>query len=1386
MKHFARFIVIVFLVVLGNLSYGEEFRYLRTMEGLLDGEITSIAQDSIGNIWIGSYIGLTKYDGTRLTNYRPDLTNSNSIPDKKIKKLFVDSKNNLWILSGRFLCNLNQKTDVFETIEFERSGSEELNILYISEYKEYIIIHTVEGFYYLINDGFYGGEARAKKIEVLENGLPGGHYFYFSHADKKDFFLVTQHNQSLHTLFKAEVLANPNNLYIEIKPFATFTSAVNDIEIDSKNGIVYMGTSNGLASFSLNNANKKENVLTGVYISHVFKASNHRIYCAGNNPELFYYDLHNGQQGKHSPNPNKLGTLLNGKILNITEDFSGNLWIGHQGLGISILNLYPKGFISFSQDPLEKRTLNSNTILSFNESLNEIIIGCRYNGVNIITKEDVKKGNSNFISLNLPTSNPNQVYTGVWDIKKDSDDNYWLATEMGLYILSNTGNNWEINRFSTIPEINDLIWKIFIDKNNNIWCGTFNGGIILIPGKTRNSEKKYFRYKVNPENLNSISDNFVSEFFLDSKNRFWIGTLNGLNLLEGEYDELHLTGNIMPELRFKKYFADKLKGSNLNNNEINCLYENYDGNIWIATSGGGINILNPESNTFSYITTQNGLPSNDIFGILPDAMGKLWISSLNGLVCYDQLNDSLTFSVFDRLDGVQGDVFMKNAHFKLNDGALLFGGDNGFSFFEPENIHLNSIEPRIAISEFYFQNEKVSTGDTIRNGFILDKPINHINKIVLPPNKNYFKIVVSTLHYQAPQKNKFTYILEGYMRGWGTNLTSEKAIEFANLPYGKYDLKIKAISPDRIYSSETKEIQIEIEPPWYRTWYMSSIIVLLIFSALAGLIYIIVNRQRLIYIRKINEIKITNNENKMMFLTNIAHELRTPLSLVIAPIEDLVKNFDDTNSNWKSHLQLIHRNSNYLLRLINQIIDFRKLNAGGLTLKAAEIDIVRLIKDVVLNFKVFENKRKINLVLDVPSNSVIVPIDSQKMEEILYNLISNAFKNTKHQGSIKVSMHVLQNSGSDNKINKIRITVFNEGKEIPEKHHKLIFERFYKINENDEGAGIGLSFAKSLVELHNGEISVENISEKGVAFHVDLFFDNEIIFKPQPEDISYSFTKEKINFAYNNDEKKEEYPKVLIVEDNSELRDFLQQVISRNYNCLVAKNGKEGWELVNSQKPSIVVSDIIMSELDGFELCYKIKEKKDICHIPVILLTAKDSATEKEKGFEVGADAYITKPFDINLLLSQIKRLIKNRQLIHEKYLTQNFMVEIDTNHSKDQEFLTNVKELLEKNISDPDFNVNRLSEELNISTTQLYRRIKALTGYSPVEFIRIVKLQKAYTLLGQRTKTVKEVCFACGFNNLSYFIKCFKEQFGITPASFRDNGKVAGEVADTIELSKM
>ena len=1390
---FDNIFLLFFLLMTGEVA-GSDFRYLQTENGLPDGEINSIVQDSTGNMWFATWTGLIKYDGYYFDVFRPKLGDPASLPEKKVKKLFVDSKDNLWVATSANLCRLNKQDNSFTTFEFEGTQGRAVNIIQLAESDTHLLVQTVEGFFSLPLEKASSENVLLKSCAITQFGEPLAPFFtnFFSFENK--VVLINNNSSSTTgTIYFASAIKSNDHFQLEIDTLLETEGWINAVEYVPVEKTLYIATTKGVVPFSVDRKSFVKNIFfKNQDVQKLLYTSNHHIYASLPQPKLLYINLHTGTTGSYASNPHKAGSLLDNEIHTLYEDFSGNLWVGHQGQGISIMFLHRKKFHSFMRDPFQETTLNSNTVMCFNGTENEILIGCRNNGLNIVARNQTVGKNLTYQSLPLKSEDtPGNVGDGIWDIAKQSDSLFWVGTDRGLYRLSRERSGWKLEPFPGNPAITSVIRSVFIDSNNNLWCGAQDAGLIFIPSLAQNKRGINYRFEAEPENSESLSDNVILKIFLDSKKRFWIGTNNGFNRLIGDYENLDLSGKSKPELSFRQYTATQPFPDYLNNNEINCFYENYDGNLWIATQGGGINIFNPETEKFSHLTTDDGLPSNDVIAMVADEDGNLWISTSKGLARYNRFGNEPGFTLFNSADGLQSEIFMINSCYKASDGQLFFGGDRGFTCFYPREIQINEIEPKVSLTQFRIRNKVVEIGDTIRKGSVLNTVLNRVEKITLPYKSNNFSIGISSIHFQNPENNEITYMLEGLFETWYSVPASNRFVYFSNIPPGTYTFRAKAVSADRILSAGERSMIIEIKPPWYGTWLAYLIYLIAGLFLTYGIVYILVNRQKLIYQKKIDKIAIENNENKMLFLTNIAHELRTPLSLIVAPIEDMVKNMS-VDYKWKNHLQLISRNSNYLLRLINQIIDFRKLHAGKLSFNPQRVDIVRVVKDVVLNFKGFESSRNINLQVKVPSESLLIYADVQKIEEVLYNLISNAFKHTFDYHSISVTLNVIDPDSTGNKM--LQLTVFNEGKEIAEEDKSRIFERFYKVDKKAEGAGIGLSFSKSLVEMHKGKIEVESLPGKGVAFHVFLPM-QEMEISQLEEAVSTPVTLTgdvaltgKLN-KYDNKNKEginEGKAKVLIVEDNTELGEFLTDVFSRKYNCLFALNGEDAWKLVQKDYPDIIISDAIMPRMDGLELCKKVKEKRETCHIPVLLLTAKDSPEQIAEGYKVGADAYVTKPFDLNLLISQTERLIQNRALIREKYRTINFMVEVERSITpRDEEFVQTVRKILELNISDPEFNVNRLARELSISTTQLYRRLKELTNYSPVEFIRIVKLQKAYSLLSTKNNTVKEVCYLTGFNNISYFIKCFREQFGVTPANFRDNGLVEKDREKVINTFK-
>jgi signal transduction histidine kinase/DNA-binding response OmpR family regulator/ligand-binding sensor domain-containing protein len=1374
MKKTIKFSIFIFILSV-QLGWGGDFRYLRTNEGLYNGEINSIAQDKSGKMWFATWAGLTSYNGYDFQFFKPELGNPLSLPDKKTNRIFIDSNDNLWVASLSGVSLFRKEDQTFRPFIIDGLESTNYYVFNFFDSKGNVLIHTNAGIYLVYTAKEGGNKLRTKKMTLDYQNLQVNDYVHYMNVFKDELVMVSNADSyNPARILIGELKIDSKDTLIKVSRRITYHHQINAVCYVKDEEKLFLGTTDGVSLMSLPQYSITDHAYySGLNIQNMLAASDHKVYCYTTDPTLLYIDLKLSKTGQYLPDPLKIGSLLDNNIMCLFEDFSGNLWVGHQGLGLSILNLNRKAFSSFKRDPSGNKSLNGNIVMCFNSTKQEVLVGLRQGGLNVTPKRMREDGSAEFSIINYGQQDrPVSVFDNIWDIARESDSLFWIASDGGLAKLEKTSKGWIYGKAGERPLYIGVVRKVLIDKDRNIWFGTFAEGLKFIPALRKNPDKKVYSFPPDPSDQESISNKTVLSMCIDSKNRFWVGTNNGLNLVKTSYNKLDLSGHTKPDVRFTQLIASKPEKHFLNANEINCIYENKDGKIWVATQGGGINLMDADSLRFTHLTTENGLPGNDVLGILSDHSGVKWISTNKGIVSYDTSNKTKPFTYYSQSDGLQGETFKVNSYYQAADGELFFGGDNGFTRFFPEQIKFNPIPPKVGFTNLRIENKIVNIGDTINKGNIMACSLNELDQIELPFNKNSFSIGVGIHHFQYPEGNQIRYKLDGFNERWITMPALTRNIYFSKLPYGEYTLRVSGVSADNVEAESERLLGIKILPPWYKTWYIRTLVLLLLISLVGFVLYWIANQQRISFQKKIDAITFENNENKMRFLTNIAHELRTPLSLVIAPIEDMKQNYTSIDAKWKNHLNLIYRNSNYLLTLINQIIDFRKLNAGKLQMNLQTTDIVSLVRDVVGNFKGMESRRKTNLQLQVPDQSVLVDIDSQKIEEVMYNLLSNAFKHTSENHSIKVSLEVQNGKNNEKDQTCVRITVFNEGKDISDEDKVRIFERFYKVSEKVEGAGIGLSFSKSLIEMHNGTITVESVDGIGVAFHVDLYFNQIEINQPVAgQDILW------YEDVYGSDQVHELENKgkdltIVIVEDNSDLRTFLKKTLSTMYHCHEAGDGKEGYELITRILPDIVISDVIMPKMDGYELCVKIKENSKTCHIPIILLTANNASDHIISGYEKGADAYVTKPFDMSIIKAQISRLIKNRELIREKYMTQNFMVEVSTsNLSKDDEFIVRLRQLLEDNLSETDFNVKKLSSDLNISTTHLYRKLKALTGLSPVEFIRVFKLQKACEMLTNTNYSIKEVGYGLGFNNLSYFVKCFREQFGVTPSSFRQKG---------------
>jgi signal transduction histidine kinase/ligand-binding sensor domain-containing protein/DNA-binding NarL/FixJ family response regulator len=1382
-------LIISLLVLSFHVSgQNEQFRYLMPHDGLQDGTITSIMQDSSGLMWFATNSGLNNYDGYSVKSYSINVENPRSLPAREVKHLFLDSKNNLWISTVYGLCRYNRSSDDFDRFQLPDYSKIRTNILTFSEIEGAIIINTGNRFFYFLTDN-----------DKDESGFKE---FHFSDAEKynsrnlqltseliNDELLFIYHQTEGDVLLLAKINRAKEPYALSLERYLDTDIQINDVLLMSSSDFCVV-TNDGI---SLLVPDKKGDYISKKIVNEpgtksILLASDQSLWLKSDYSGISKYDFHTGQLTKFTHNPNSHGGLLSDLVNCFFEDFSGNIWIGHHGVGLSIYSLHKEGFNTIIYDPNENNTLSTGTVMCFEKYGDEILIGTdggpdggEY-GLNIMRPNKEGKG-INFEHVEFPDSFMDRTnnFQSVWDICRESSNVYWLASNFGLIKATRYQQRWSYEQFM-IPN-QSVLRKIFIDEHGNMWIGSYSGLFFWPWQARRDNELKFYQYSTGDREFVSgnISkpelDLIVTDIMLDSKQRFWISTLNGgLYLLKNKYATLNLSGIERPELDLINYSA--YQGS-INNNEINSIREMYEGSIWCCTQGGGINILNPETGIFEYITTNDGLPGNSVFSVLPDKHGNAWASTNRGLSKLNILQPKNNIINFSPSDGIQGDIFMVNSSFESKEGMMYFGGRKGFTFFKPNAIHPNSIQPKILFTDLKIFQKNIEIGDTIRKRVILPTVLDDVPSLSFTHKEYEFSIGIAAIHYEEPNENKIVYKLEGYDKDWVIKPASDKYVNYANLSKGTYTLMVRAINSDGKWTDMQRNLSIHIIPPWWEMWYTHIAEVILILLILSGVFTMLLRQKNLQYNLQMEKMGKKNiekiNEEKLKFFTDISHELKTPLSLVIAPLEDLAETAHSFDEHYfRKQSSLILRNAKLLKKLIDQIIEFRRANAGKLVLNSTQNDIGAFVQDIVSRFEIYRSQKNTRLIHYYPEKPLLVWFDTSKLEKIIFNLLSNSFNYVSQDGIISIIVEEARESNEyfSEAVDGVKITVYNEGEYIPKEKVKKIFERFY--NEGSQsGSGIGLALTKSLVEIHKGNIIVDSIKGDGTSFSVFLPKDENAPLVNALAETNSMLEESSRNRKVKSEDLEtfveDKSLKILLIEDNVELREFLKTVLSRYYNFFEAPDGESGLSIAEETMPDLIISDVIMPGINGYKVCKELKENIRTCHIPVVLLTAKNEPEHMVEGYESGADAYVPKPFEIKVLLSNISRLIKNRELIRNKFKEQNFMVDREADlGSKDEHFLKMVNEEIERQIKiDSDFTVNKLSEIMNMSATQIYRKIKALTGFSTTEYIRTLKLSKAADLLNSRKYSVKEVCFRTGFNSPSYFVRCFKTQYKLTPTEF-------------------
>lgn len=803
-----------------------------------------------------------------------------------------------------------------------------------------------------------------------------------------------------------------------------------------------------------------------------------------------------------------------------------------------------------------------------------------------------------------------------------------------------------------------------------------------------------------------------------------------------------------------------------------CIIEDMHKNIWVGSTNG-LYQYTEEAIFRRRYTTADGLPNNYIYGILEDNMNRLWLSTNKGLSCIDIQTGK--FHNYTQEDGISHNEFNQYAYCKGSSNILYFGGLDGITYFEPFKFIENPFSPQPSITGVSILNQPVTYVQDKTSQVCRDSKGN-LNSITFPFSMRQFNIQYTVSNYLSGKRNAFAYMLEGFDRDW--NYTTERNISYSNLLPGKYLFKVKACNNNGRWCDAPTEFLIHITPMWYQTWIAEILFILLFLGLVTFVVYSFIARAKMkmkIQIEHYKYIKNAEvNQEKIKFYMNMSHELRTPLSLIIAPLEELVEQNELTNSKIQSKLRFIYQNSQRLLHIINQLLKFRKAEAGVLPIQIALYDIEDLCSQVITMFADKALKRKIDYQFISNLKQKYQPADKGYFETILINLLSNAFKFTPDGGQVTVSLY----EEGQNYILKVR----DNGKGIPQEKLRKVFERFYQVDEHYQGTGIGLSLVKCLTDKHHGKINIDSEVDKFTEFciflpndihsfseaelaHQTTYSEDDLIqqikeLEPELDDETVdSILKEK------NEEKKST---ILLVDDNEDMRKYLKGALIKQYNILVANNGKVAMDILKNQEVDIVLSDVMMPEINGLKLCEMIKRNLQTCHIPIILLSAKSSLDDQTSGIELGADDYIGKPFSMALLKGKISNILKSKERIIHFYQSN---IDIDTaqitSNTADNEFIKKTIQIIESNTDNKEFSIDDLANQLCMSRSNLYLKMNSIAGEPPANFIRRIRFNKVCKLLLEEKYSIAEISYMTGFSSPSYFSNSFKKYIGMLPSEY-------------------
>ncbi len=1373
------------------------FSHLNVNDGLSDNRIKCIIKDRNGFLWFGTSTGLNRFDGYEFEIYLKSNLDSLSLSDNDINSIAEDREGNLWIGTRSGICVLDINTYKFRRINlvgFAKSNCQDVNYITAltadSEGNIWIGTHNGLFLYNCSKRAFEHFMLDEQSCFSLFNSITA-----LSHDNEGSVWIGTVNGY----IFKYNISSSSIEKLESLRYKSGTGNTVKQLFAD-KEGILWVADSYGLYHFDIKSRiwiHEKQGLLdskfSSLQISGIKQDNEGKIWVISDGKGLFLIDKKDFTITNLRNRPYADGGLSSDGLLSLYIDESGASWIGTTKKGVDFYKKNIRKFQLIRNYPLEKNSLSNNDVNSvIEDSKGKLWIGTNGGGLNYYDPVN----NSFRVYTSSPENSKGLSSNLIVSVFEDSKHKIWAGTYLGgLNCLDPETGRFTVYRYniSDSTSISDnSVWGICEDSKHNLWFATLTNGLNLFNRETG----KFRRYL---SGNSSLCFNYLNSVIADKNDNLWISSSNGLIFFN-------------PRQNISVcYTNNPNNNSSVSDNHISSVFEDSRGLFWVCTSNG-LDLMNRKDNSFRAFYESDGLPSPCVLRVLEDKNHDLWVSTKNGIskltVSQTERYNSVSFYFknYTISDGLQGKEYNETAASSSANGTLYFGGPDGLNSFNPAEISEDTIATKLVFTKLRIFNDIISAGGKYNNRIILQKPLFNTSEIRLQHRENSFTIDFAALNYFFPERTQYSYKLDGFNKTWIMTEGSKNFANYSNLNQGRYRFMLRGTNSNGIWNSGEIALKIRVMPPLYKSWFAYLLYILLGSAVLVLLRVYTLNRERTKMRIEQERIEAQHTHEidslKLKFFTNISHEFRTPLTLILSPVENLIQKLKGKPE--EKNLLLIRQNARRLFLMVNQLLDFRKLELKGFRYSPSYGDIVAFLKEAVDSFTDLGEKKHIDLSFRTEIDSLETSFDKDKLEKIMFNLLSNAFKFVREEGRVSVNVRLkhpgqgtLSEDGS--KESMVVIDVEDNGIGIPAGKLQDLFTRSYSIETpglTEQGNGIGLSLVNEFVRLHDGDISVKSEPGKGSTFTVsipvrdiessvdtdkyDTKEDDSLIPLTVPDSRSDDLKETVVsqtgsgNNGYESDPVQENgKPIILIAEDNNDLRLYLKENLEKKYHIIEAANGSDALRKIRKTIPDLIISDIMMPGLNGIDLCKRVKNDKSLSHIPFILLTAKYTEEQQIEGIEAGADDYITKPFNFQILVSKIDNSVKARKNILQLFKSK---LNIEPNNieitSLDEQFLQKAIAVVEKNIAISGFTVEELSREMGMSRTLLYKKILALTGKSPVEFIRVLRLKRAALLLQKSQLNISEITFRVGFKDPKYFRKHFLKEFGVLPSKFSEGTK--------------